>query len=79
MARDVRTEELRETLHVQVSAAAAVSDGGEAFKKMDAILAGKAGAVPEGVNKTKPGSTPLTPAQAAEIAASLSAAARSKD
>lgn len=79
MAREVRTEELRETLHVQVSAAAAVSDGGEAFKKMDAILAGKAGAAPEGVNKTKPGSTPLTPAQAAEIAASLGAIGKMED
>lgn len=73
MARDLRTEELREQLHVQVSAAAVVNDGGEAFKKLDAKLAGADAGVPECVNEMRPAQRQLTPEQVAEIAASFAA------
>lgn len=48
----IRTEHLRELLHVQVSAAAVVADGGKAFKELDASL-GEAGKPPK-PQKPKP-------------------------
>lgn len=82
MARDVRTEELREHLHVQVSAAAAVSDGGEAFKKMDEALAkasSKGAPAPKQGSEIVPSGQQLTPAQISEIAAAMAATQRLRE
>lgn len=72
----MRTEELRENLNVQVSAAAVVVDKGEAAKKLNEALSkgpGKKEAPPPGANQIIASGRKLTAAQQAEIAASMAA------
>lgn len=77
MARAMRTEELRETLNVQVSAAAVVVDKGEAAKKLNEVLSRDSGrkreTPPPGANQIVASGRKLTAAQQAEIAASMAA------
>lgn len=60
----VRTEELREVLHVQAAAAAVVVDGGERYHAVDAGLKNVTGAQP--AEAPKPGAQ-LRPDQIAAI------------
>jgi hypothetical protein len=71
--QDLRSVQLREMLHVFVSAAAVTADGGKAFKEMDEALSPRS-AAPANAPDEAPKPRTLDDAEAMRIAASFAKA-----